>query len=94
MHETYQVGDKNQFLLGAVHETLLQAWHHLKELLEDPMLSSISETVVSSDTLFLREMTHSAENVSSGRSASSTSRRMPLVRRALTLHKAWTVRPK
>jgi hypothetical protein len=50
MNKAYQVGNKNEFLLGAIHETLLQAWHHLKKLLEDPMLPSISKTAFSSDS--------------------------------------------
>jgi hypothetical protein len=55
MNKAYQVGNKNEFLLGAVHETLLQAWHHLKELLEDPMLPSISKAAFSSNSSFLGE---------------------------------------
>jgi hypothetical protein len=85
---TYQIRDKNNLLLGTVHETVLEARNHLEESLEDSVLSSLPASAGMSQGDKLSTLTHSAVNSSAGLSASSTSRRIPLVISMLTLHRA------
>jgi hypothetical protein len=42
----YQFSNSSKFLFRASHNTLVKAWHHLEELLEDAMFLSLSEETV------------------------------------------------
>jgi hypothetical protein len=85
---------KNLFFRPA-EEALFKSWYHLEKDSIDTILPSFPGRTVSvrHDWTYYT-VTNSAVNDSSGLSASSTSRRIPFVRRVWTRHSAWVVRPK
>ena len=81
--------------IRALHQTVFKTWHHLEKEIEYTVFSTLPG--IGCLVLCNRKrtvVTDSCVKVSSGCSLSSPRRNMPLFRRALTVHKAWTVRPK
>ena len=89
----HQLGNMDDPFVGAFHQTLLKSRNYLKEELEFAVLPPLPVLCPSQSTFWVRA-TYSCVNMSSSCSASSPIRRMPLFRRAFTIHKAWTVHPK
>jgi hypothetical protein len=80
----HQFSDGYDFLLRAGHQTLLQVWDRVEQCSKDPVLAPFPAM---DECLLIRamgadEVTHSAVNCSSDRSASSTIRSIPLVNSA------------
>jgi len=91
---TNELSDVWQLLVGAFHYTILKSWYDLKKLLKHMVFPTFPEYMLVCCLQCCINMPYSSVNVSSGWSLSSPIRNIPLMRRELTVHKAWTVRPK
>jgi hypothetical protein len=93
-NNTYKFRDVDKIFIRPFHQAFIHPWYHLKKGPEYPMLTLFPELCNLATYNDIKVKTYSCVKVSSDRSESSPIRSIPLFRRALTEHSAWTVLPK